>query len=290
LRNHLIIDTDIGTDVDDALALTQIIGSRPFYGTSVTTVYGDVEMRAQIASNYCRLMDSKLEIYAGESKIISGKEVWTSGMEGNLHEALNVQDIQTSSGVEHIISLLKDSDLSVELLAIAPLTNLATALRNSAESLNDLKKVYLMGGRFSPGKVEHNIFSDVDAAKEVLHSALRIDVVSIEITSELQINIKEFLSLQKMGAAGLLLYKEIEQWAKYWNRDWIVPHDSIAFLMKSKPELFEFSNLGEIEVFDDGKTEFHENSRGTKRIVKKIDIEGARLSIIDAIEGVKFRL
>ena len=64
----------------------------------------------------------------------------------------------------------------------------------------------------------------------------------------------------------------------------------IAFLMKSKPELFEFSNLGEIEVFDDGKTEFHENSRGTKRIVKKIDIEGARLSIIDAIEGVKFRL
>ena len=290
MRNHLIIDTDIGTDVDDALALTQIIGSRPFYGTSVTTVYGDVEMRAQIASNYCRLMDSKLEIYAGESKIISGKEVWTSGMEGNLHEALNVQDIQTSSGVEHIISLLKDSDLSVELLAIAPLTNLATALRNSAESLNDLKKVYLMGGRFSPGKVEHNIFSDVDAAKEVLHSALRIDVVSIEITSELQINIKEFLSLQKMGAAGLLLYKEIEQWAKYWNRDWIVPHDSIAFLMKSKPELFEFSNLGEIEVFDDGKTEFHENSRGTKRIVKKIDIEGARLSIIDAIEGVKFRL
>ena len=147
-----------------------------------------------------------------------------------------------------------------------------------------------MGGRFSPGKVEHNIFSDVDAAKEVLHSALRIDVVGIEITSELQINIKEFLSLQKMGAAGLLLYKEIEQWAKYWNRDWIVPHDSIAFLMKSKPELFEFSNLGEIEVFDDGKTEFHENSRGTKRIVKKIDIEGARLSIIDAIEGVKFRL
>jgi len=290
LRNHLIIDTDIGTDVDDALALTQIIGSRPFYGTSVTTVYGDVEMRAQIASNYCRLMDSKLEIYAGESKTISGKEVWTSGMEGNLHEALNVQDIQTSSGVEHIISLLKDSDLSVELLAIAPLTNLATALRNSAESLNDVKKVYLMGGRFSPGKVEHNIFSDVDAAKEVLHSALRIDVVGIEITSELQINIKEFLSLQKMGAAGLLLYKEIEQWAKYWNRDWIVPHDSIAFLMKSKPELFEFSNLGEIEVFDDGKTEFHENSRGTKRIVKNIDIEGARLSIIDAIEGVKFGL
>ena len=290
MRNHLIIDTDIGTDVDDALALTQIIGSRPFYGTSVTTVYGDVEMRAQIASNYCRLMDSKLEIYAGESKTISGKEVWTSGMEGNLHEALNVQDIQTSSGVEHIISLLKDSDLSVELLAIAPLTNLATALRNSAESLNDLKKVYLMGGRFSPGKVEHNIFSDVDAAKEVLSSALKIDVVGIEITSELKINIKEFLSLQKMGAAGLLLYKEIEQWAKYWNRDWIVPHDSIAFLMKSKPELFEFSNLGEIEVFDDGKTEFHENSRGTKRIVKKIDIEGARLSIIDAIEGVKFRL
>ncbi len=290
MPNHLIIDTDIGTDVDDALALTQIIGSRPFYGTSFTTVYGDVKTRAQIASNYGRLMGFNLEVYAGESKTISRKEVWTSGMEGNLHEALNVQKIQTSSGVEHIISLLKESDLSVELLAIAPLTNLATVLRNSAGLLNDLKQIYLMGGRFSPGKVEHNIISDVVAAKEVLHSALRIDVVGIEITSELQINIKEFHSLQKMGAAGLLLYKEIEQWAKYWNRDWIVPHDSIAFLMKCKPELFEFSNLGDIKVSDDGKTEFHENSQGTKRIVKKIDIESARQSIIDAIESVKFGL
>jgi hypothetical protein len=95
----------------------------------------------------------------------------------------------------------------------------------------------------------------------------------------------EFLA--KLGKVGALLHVEINQWAQFLKHNWIVPHDSIAFLMKIKPELFEFSNMGDIRVLEDGKTEFQENPFGTKRIVKKMDVEGARTSIISSLLGVK---
>ena len=290
MPDHLIVDTDIGTDVDDALALMQIIGSKPSYNLSVTTVYGDVRKRAQIAANYCWLMDSDIAIFPGESKTFSGKTEWTSGLEGSLHRNLDARSFHDCSAVEHMESLIADRANSVDVLAIAPLTNVAKAVINSANSINNLRKVYLMGGRFAEGKIEHNIASDIKASQEVLHSNLRIDVIGIEITSQLQMNLHELNSFSQLGPAGVLLHEEIKQWAGYWNRDWIVPHDSLAFLMKSSPELFEFSNLGDIKVMDDGQTVFCENPSGNKRIVEKMDIEGARSSIMSSIEGVRFSL
>ena len=91
MSNQLIIDTDIGTDVDDAIVLAQILGSWPEDKLSITTVYGDVRKRAQIASNDCRLMNKSVDIYPGETLTISGKNVWTSGLEGTLHDNLEMQ-------------------------------------------------------------------------------------------------------------------------------------------------------------------------------------------------------
>jgi inosine-uridine nucleoside N-ribohydrolase len=51
----IILDTDIGDDIDDAIALAFALGSPEFELVGVTTVYGDVEMRARIARRMVRL-------------------------------------------------------------------------------------------------------------------------------------------------------------------------------------------------------------------------------------------
>lgn len=288
--SHLIVDTDIGTDVDDAIALVQIIGSQIKYDVSLTTVYGNVRKRAQIASNYSKLSKFKMDVYAGESKTLSGKEIWTSGLEGTLHENLDSCTFQTDSGVQHIRDLAENLGYPLTVLAIAPLTNIATSFEQTSDSFPYLEQIYFMGGRFGEGKVEHNVASDVVAAKRVLESDLRIDVVGIEITSQLRFTTNILRALNEIGPVGELLFNEIQQWSDFWGRDWIVPHDSVAFLMKSNPEIFEFSKFGSIRVLDDGKTEFFENEFGSKRIVLKMDIERAQSLIIDSIQGVKFRL
>lgn len=285
---QLVVDTDIGTDVDDALVLLQIVGSRPDYEIAITTAYGDVQKRACIANSYLNLLGSSISIYPGEEKVISGKEIWVSGNEGNLHEEFITDKIRKVSAVDYILSSSSDPKIETEILAIAPITNIAHVVDRSSDASRHIKNLYVMAGRFAEGKCEHNIVSDIVAAQRVFRSNLNMSVVGIEITSRLKMNVREFEFLNDLGSAARLLFSEIVQWANFWNRDWIVPHDSIAYLLKSNPELFQFSSYGDIEVRNEGHTTFCENPLGTKRIVQDMDVERVRLLITSSIEGVKF--
>lgn len=285
--SHLVIDTDIGTDVDDAVALLQLLGSEMVQSFSITTVYGDTKLRAQIARRYCTLVERDIEIYPGEEKTLSGKAVWTSGLEGSLHTGLNCELIREGNAVDHLLSLSADFPNELTILAIAPLTNIANAIQRDPEFASRVSHLYMMGGRFGEGRAEHNIVSDLEAARIVFQSEMRISVVGIEVTSLLQLHDNFRQSVASLGKAGNLLAGEIEQWSRFWSREWIVPHDSIAALMLLAPELFEFSEEGEIKVSTDGsevgRTEFVLSSSGSHRIVRAFDIERGKTEILSAI-------
>jgi len=287
-RSELIIDTDIGTDVDDAIALFQIIGSEPETEVALTTNYGDVKKRACIANNYLNLLGASAPIYLGAETTISGREVWESGLEGTLHKDLPDDKIKSISALNYMVNTAMNSETQAEVLAISPCTNIAHFVDAFGDATMLISDVFMMAGRFAEGKPEHNIVSDVLAAQKVFQSELRMTVVGIEITSMLKMSVSEFEMLNNLGPAARLLLAEIAQWSGYWNRDWIVPHDSIAYLIKSNPELFQFSEWGDIQVMDNGQTSFKENPSGTKRIVKDMDVERARSLIISSIQGVKF--
>jgi purine nucleosidase len=52
---RIIFDTDIGTDVDDCLALALILSSPELQLEGVTCVYGDVDLRARMVIKLLRL-------------------------------------------------------------------------------------------------------------------------------------------------------------------------------------------------------------------------------------------
>ena len=287
-NKHLVIDTDIGTDVDDAVALLQILGSQQYKDISITTVYGNVRLRAQIAENYCHLQHVSVPIFPGASNTLSGREIWTSGLEGSLHENLANCKAFSGSAAGHLYAI-SNSAYEVNILAIAPLTNIATAIDRDSNFARRINEVFLMGGRFSEGKAEHNILSDITAAQKVFESGLRISAVGIEITSRVKMELDSLDRVRDCGKMGLLLFSEIVQWADFRNQNWIEPHDSIAFLMHHKPEIFEFSPWGYISVSDDGKTSFEVDARGQHRYVTDIDVSATKEAIIEGIEGVKFR-
>ena len=74
MRKHkIVLDTDIGTDVDDAMALALLLGRADVEILGITTVYGDTKLRSQIAARYARLMGAKLKIHAGSEQTLSGR-------------------------------------------------------------------------------------------------------------------------------------------------------------------------------------------------------------------------
>jgi purine nucleosidase len=78
-----ILDTDIGTDVDDILALTLMARSPEIELIGVTTVYGDTRLRAKMARFVCEQLDRRDVVIApGESDTLGGQDVWWGGHEG----------------------------------------------------------------------------------------------------------------------------------------------------------------------------------------------------------------
>lgn len=290
---HLVIDTDIGTDVDDAIALLQIIGTNEDVELSITTVYGDVKLRADIANQYCRLAKTEITVYLGADKTLSGKGIWLSGLEGSVHERSTESYFSVESAREHLHSITSDSLRKVSILAIGPLTNIAQAVIEDSTFPSRVEHLYVMGGRFAKGKPEHNVMSDLIAAKIVFDAGFKMSVVGIEVTSQIKMYENSFKRIEAVGKAGQLLTKEIELWRSFWGRDWITPHDSVAYLMFSKPELLIFSPPGQIHINnsddeENGRTIFSMTASGTHRIVKDLDADQVVESILTSVEGIKF--
>ena len=86
---RIILDTDIGTDVDDCLALALILyNSLEFSIEAITCVYGDVDLRARIALKLLQLrMVSLMSLFmrVRANHLMNLKPIYWEGHEGDRH-------------------------------------------------------------------------------------------------------------------------------------------------------------------------------------------------------------
>jgi purine nucleosidase len=78
----VVLDTDLGSDVDDALALAVLLGSPEVELIGAVTGYGPVALRARLAAGFAALAGRRLTVVAGVAEPLSGRPVWLSGQEG----------------------------------------------------------------------------------------------------------------------------------------------------------------------------------------------------------------
>ncbi len=189
------IDTDIGSDVDDALTLGYVLRHAGFELAGVSTVFGDVELRSDITRALLEVAEED------DVPVLSGLGVpLTEGRAGVMfgHEGKGILEAcsprmrteEENGGearIERIAEALHRADPDI-LLAIGPLSNLGALVKAGAE----LPPLAIMGGKFTdallPGMIqgisEWNWFSDPVAAQAVLeadHDSLP-RVVPAEVT------------------------------------------------------------------------------------------------------------
>lgn len=279
----IILDTDIGTDVDDALALAVLLGSQEVDLVGITTVYGDVRLRSQIAMNLCSMVNKEIPTYMGEDKTISGREVWMSGSEGKNFESLDSFTPQATSAVDFLIEAVIAQPQAIDVIAIGPLTNLARAIQSSRDFEKKVKRVWIMGGDFTQSKVEHNFKCDIDAARIVLESNVPITILDLPSSQNTIIGMQEIEQIRNAPVIGTLLYSEIMSWIKPRNQDWTIPHDPIATLSLLAPEFFEASSPGKAKVDPDGLSFWSESPNGNVVLVKPAHPESAVKRLIELI-------
>ncbi|MGW7684654.1 nucleoside hydrolase [Kribbella sp. NPDC054772] len=273
----IILDTDIGSDVDDAMALAQILGSPELDLLEVHTVYGDTRLRAQLARRYGVLAGRELDVVPGVVEPVSGREVWWAGHEGTLHDDLDHEAISADSAPERLVAGLRAQPGELDVAAIGPLTNLAAALALEPEAARWIRHLWVMGGSFGDEVSEHNFKSDDVAAQAVLTAGIPTTITGLEITRQVTIESARLERIRAAGALGAALGADIEQWWAFWSETWNVPHDPIAVLTLSRPELFTFSEPGRITIAVGGERAGHStftaDPEGTVRIVTGVDAE-----------------
>ncbi|MET8623486.1 nucleoside hydrolase [Kitasatospora sp. NPDC004669] len=164
LRNApLIIDTDIGGDADDALAVAAAARCTSDLKLVIT---GDESKgrRARFARHLLDLM--------GRSDVVTVAGAELSDTPYFVVEHLIPQDVPAQSAdiVAAVREVLTSTDGPVRWVGMAPLSNLAHVLAAAPEAASRLR-VTQMGGALryrNPERAEHNVRLDVPAARDVL--------------------------------------------------------------------------------------------------------------------------
>jgi purine nucleosidase len=246
----VILDTDIGTDVDDALALALILKSPELRLLGVTCVYGDVDLRARMARKLLHLAgrDDTPVLAGARHPMLGLRQVYWAGHEGQ--GLLEPDDAELAPAAEHAIDYLVRAVLSnrgqVHLIAIGPLTNVALALRREPRLAESLAHLTLMGGavrgpdRLDLPYAEHNIRSDPEAAHVVFTSGAPVTMVPLDVTTRVVIRQDDVSRIRGSGASfDEAVARQVELYPPFARRGWTHLHDPLAVATVFDPSLVQ---------------------------------------------------
>jgi inosine-uridine nucleoside N-ribohydrolase len=186
---RIILDTDIGDDIDDAFALALALRSPEVEVIGITTAWGDTELRARLANRLVKESGrGSIPVLAGVPT--KGKTNFTQADWAREGEAAPARP----DGVAFLLEQAKKAPGEVTLVAIGPLTNIGGAIDRDAEAFRKFKRVVLMGGSIRRGygdlgygpergpEPEYNIYSDVKAAQKLFASGVPIFMMPLDST------------------------------------------------------------------------------------------------------------
>jgi inosine-uridine nucleoside N-ribohydrolase len=186
----IIIDTDIGDDVDDAFALALAVRSPELEILGVATTFGDTETRARIVDRFLG------ETGHAEIPVMAGRPTPPKSSMTQRHYADAGRFIKTShsDAVEFLLDQIRKHPGEITLVAIGPLMNLGAAIDKDPGTFRKLKRVVLMGGSIRRGYgdlgytppvppiPEWNILNDVPSAQKLFASGVPLFVMPLDST------------------------------------------------------------------------------------------------------------
>ncbi len=229
MARRIVLDTDIGTDADDALALALALASPELELVAVTTVAGDTTVRARIAARLLALADRRgVPVHAGCMRPLSTPDgfAWF-GHEGDGILDGTREPIDDEPAVDALLRLFRGEE-ALELVALGPLTNLATALEREAGFARRVSRLTIMGGwlrgavvgeRTLPPSVDYNLCSDPVATMRVLSAGIPTRLVSADATVQVWLGGADIDRLERAGTPlQIALARAVRIWTPVQRR------------------------------------------------------------------------
>ena len=273
----VILDTDIGDDIDDSFALLLLLESHKFNCLGVTTVFRNSLKRAKMAKQLIRSLGYDIKVYRGIddplkqnidhliSKEIKEKEKYDEDGKyifPQYDKSMENEKVEDENAVDLIIRMIHLYPHEVTLIPIGPLTNIASAIKKDPTIVPLIKEIRLMGAGLNLNFVERNIFCDPDAAKIVFSSNInKIVAVTINVTSLTSLTEEEVNSLKNNNSKAIkLVYEAMMKWFKHYEFSSPVMHDplTVASLIDESIINTQLCHL-DVDLSKDGYTFINDN-------------------------------
>ena len=192
----LILDTDIGDDIDDTWALMMLLRTKEIDTKLITTGFGNTRYRTRLLA--------KLLNRIGRADIPVGMGLDPTDNTGNQSEWLGDFELGKDSslihedGVQAIINTIKQSPEPVTLLGIGPAMNIAEALRRDPSIAKNARFVGMHGsirkgydGELQPAK-EWNVKVDPASLRKVFSAPWECSIAPLDTCGVVQLKGSEY--------------------------------------------------------------------------------------------------
>jgi len=245
-RIPLIMDTDIGDDIDDLQALVLALASPEVDLLAVTTVFGDTERRASLARLLLEAAGRpEVPVARGATSplLAPGRESRFGGHGVDLN-GVRQGPVETPAPLL-LTQLIRQQQGEVELLTIGALTNIALALALRPELPKEVRRYHLMGGCFGArpqlhSTAEYNIRCDPEAAAAVFAAGFNLTVVGLDVTTQVELSADHLEPLQRSAHPLARLYvAAVGHFLAQGSRRSNIPHDVLTLAALLRPELIQ---------------------------------------------------
>jgi len=247
----LLLDTDIGSDIDDAVCLAHLLANSECELAGITTVTGEPELRARLASVLCRVAGKKVPIFPGaEVPFLVEQNQNTAPQAGALDLWEHDRSFPKGQAVPFMRDMIRSHPGEIILLTIGPLTNVGLLFSLDPEIPSLLKALVSMCGVYTNnlpgvGPLEWNAMADPHATEIVYRRSPEIHrSIGLDVTCRVCMSAEEV----KRRFRSDLLAPVLDFAQDYFkHRDYVVFHDPLAAVSIFNPSVCDFQK-GSVEV------------------------------------------
>jgi inosine-uridine nucleoside N-ribohydrolase len=236
---RVILDTDIGGDIDDAWALGFVISHAGFNSAGVTISDGNTPARAKVA---CKLLD---RTGRRDIPVFVGRQT-NSGFAHQFAWAEDFEALKPASqgAASFIVETAKRSPGQITLIAVGPLQNVADALRMEPNLGKYLKRVVLMSGCVygragnQTPTPEWNVVASTADAQLVYAAGLPLTIVPLDSTTLVRLREDERERLRKHDSPLTLALESLYRLWLQSPKSQMTLHDQLAVAETASPGAF----------------------------------------------------
>lgn len=251
MSEKVLLDTDIGSDIDDAICLAYLLSQPECELMGITTVSGEPQKRAMMASSMCKVAGKEIPVYSGIDKpfLINSKQP-VAQQAKLLQKWSHDTSFSQYEAVQFLRSTIHKYPGEITLLAIGPMTNIGALFAIDPEIPGLLKELVLMCGVFTNslagvGPTEWNAICDPHAAAVVYNApVMKHRSIGLDVTCRVTLDKK-----QVMERFSSKILRPVLDFAGVWfeHAEKVTFHDPLAAVTIFDNRICTFKK-GNVEV------------------------------------------